>query len=61
MKKAETEDTNKGDMGDFGFWIFIVVLMVLFAGEPNLHDKLIKRLDCPISVQEQGGSNHDNQ
>ena len=28
-------------MSDFGFYIFVTVLILLFYGEPDLHDALI--------------------
>ena len=35
-------------MGDFGFWVFmlvLVVLVVLFYGEPDLHSSLLHFLN----------------
>ena len=31
-------------MGDFGFWVFLTVLIVLFHGEPDIADGLINYL-----------------
>lgn len=28
-------------MSDFGFFIFLIVFVVMFEGEPDLHDALI--------------------
>lgn len=32
-------------MGEFGFWIFVAILVVLFHGEPDLHSSLIHFLN----------------
>lgn len=31
-------------MGDFAFWFFITVIVVLFYGEPDLHSVLVQHL-----------------
>ena len=31
-------------MSDFGFWLFVGVMIVLFYGEPDLHDALVSYL-----------------
>lgn len=37
--------TIKTGAGEAGFWIFLAVMIVMFWGEPDLHDKLITYLD----------------
>jgi len=33
-------------MNDGLFWIAIVVLIVMFVGQPDLHDKLLALMSC---------------
>jgi hypothetical protein len=30
--------------GEAGFWIAMALLIIMFAGEPDLHDALVKAL-----------------
>jgi len=32
-------------MDEFGFWIFIAVMCILFIGEPDLHDVILNRIN----------------
>jgi hypothetical protein len=29
-------------VSDFGFFLFLTIVLVLFVGEPDLHDKLLE-------------------
>lgn len=31
-------------MSDFGMWLFVIVVLVLFTGDPDLHDLIIQYL-----------------
>lgn len=41
-------------MSDFGFFIFLAVMIIFFEGDPDLHDALMAKLsgDCITQVQE---------
>lgn len=32
-------------MSDFGFWIFLTVLIVLFYGTPDIHDMILGKIE----------------
>jgi hypothetical protein len=40
---------------DSWFIIFIIICVVLFAGEPDIHDVIISHLshDCPVPIMTQ--------
>ena len=41
-------------MGDFGFFLFLLALVVLFTGEPDLHDRMRGApLDCPSATEQE--------
>lgn len=42
---ADRTITLKTGIGEAGFWIFLAVMIVIFWGEPDLHDKLMVYLD----------------
>ena len=46
MQRSETKRKEReSDMSDFGFWVFMLVLVVLFYGEPDLHSSLLHFLN----------------
>lgn len=34
-------------MDELGFWLFLALIIVLFAGEPDLHDRLVGNCHMP--------------
>jgi len=48
-------------MDDFGFFIFLAVLLVCFIGEPDLVDRLIWGQGHPILEQIRNGAIEDDE